>query len=86
MPQNHLVHKGLQGITYAEFPVHNEILAHCEREQSIDCHEATKAIDERGHMGRAVPTAVLNSVSENIARVIEAATLEITIDLGGFAA
>ena len=37
---------------------------------------------ERGHMGRAVPTAVLNSVSGNIA-VIEAATLEIIIDLEG---
>ena len=37
---------------------------------------------ERGHMGRAVPSAVLNSVGGNIA-AIEAATLEIIIDLEG---
>ena len=35
---------------------------------------------ERGHMGRAVPDAVLNSVGGNTA-ALEAATLEIIIDL-----
>ena len=43
------------GITFAGFPVHNEILAHCERERSIDCHEATKAHVERYDTGRAGP-------------------------------
>ena len=37
---------------------------------------------ERGHMGRAVPAAVLNSVGENV-RTIEAATLEVMLDLAG---
>ena len=37
---------------------------------------------KRGHMGRAVPDAVLNSVGES-ARSIEAATVEIIIDLEG---
>ena len=37
---------------------------------------------ERGHVGRAVPSAVLNAVSGNLA-ALEAATLEIIIDLEG---
>ena len=37
---------------------------------------------ERGHLGRAVPSAVLNAVGGNIA-ALEAATLEIIIDLEG---
>ena len=37
---------------------------------------------ERGHVGRAVPSAVLNAVGGNIA-ALEAATLEIIIDLEG---
>ena len=37
---------------------------------------------ERGHMGRAVPSAILNAVGGNIA-ALEAATLEIIIDLEG---
>ena len=37
---------------------------------------------ERGHMGRAMPSAVLNAVGGNIA-TLEAATLEIIIDLEG---
>ncbi len=37
---------------------------------------------ERGHVGRAVPSVVLNAVGGN-ARAIEAATLEIIIDLEG---
>ena len=37
---------------------------------------------ERGHMGRAVPSAVLSSVGGSI-RAIEAATFEIIIDLEG---
>ena len=37
---------------------------------------------ERGHMGRAVPDAVLNSVGGSF-RAIEAATVEIIIDLEG---
>ena len=37
---------------------------------------------ERGHTGRAVPAAVLNSVGKSV-RDIEAATLEIIIDLEG---
>ena len=37
---------------------------------------------ERGHMGRSVPSAVLNSVGKSV-RAIEAATLEIIIDLEG---
>ena len=37
---------------------------------------------ERGHMGRAVPAAVLNAAGGNIA-ALEAATLEIIIDLEG---
>ena len=37
---------------------------------------------ERGHVGRAVPSAVLSFVGENV-REIEAATLEIIIDLEG---
>ena len=37
---------------------------------------------ERGHVGRAVPSAVLNSVGGSV-RAIEAATLEIIIDLEG---
>ena len=37
---------------------------------------------ERGHAGRAVPTAVLNSVGNSI-KDIEAATLEMIIDLDG---
>ncbi len=37
---------------------------------------------ERGHMGRAVPSVVLNSIGGNIA-ALETATLEIIIDLEG---
>ena len=37
---------------------------------------------ERGHVGRTVPSAVLNAVGGNMA-AIEAATLEIIIDLEG---
>ena len=37
---------------------------------------------ERGHMGRAVPSAVLNKVGNSV-RAIEAATFEIVIDLEG---
>ena len=37
---------------------------------------------ERGHTGRAVPSAVLSSVGSSI-QAIEAATLEIMIDLEG---
>ena len=37
---------------------------------------------ERGHMGRAVPSAVLSAVGKSV-RAIEAATLEIIIDLEG---
>ena len=37
---------------------------------------------ERGHTGRAVPAAVLNSVGGSV-RAIEAATLDIIIDLEG---
>ena len=37
---------------------------------------------ERGHTGRAVPSAVLNAVGGNVA-ALEAATLEIIIDLEG---
>ena len=37
---------------------------------------------ERGHMGRAVPSAVLNSIGGNIA-ALETATLEMIIDLEG---
>ena len=37
---------------------------------------------ERGHVGRAVPSAVLNSVGKSV-RAIEAATLEIIIELEG---
>ena len=37
---------------------------------------------ERGHTGRAVPAAVLNSVGKSV-RDIEAATLELIIDLEG---
>ena len=37
---------------------------------------------ERGHMGRAVPSAVLSSVGGSV-RAIEAATFEIIVDLEG---
>ena len=37
---------------------------------------------ERGHMGRAVPTSVLNKVGNSV-RAIEAATFELIIDLEG---
>ncbi len=37
---------------------------------------------ERGHLGRAVPSAVLNSVGRSLG-AIEAATVEVTIDLEG---
>ena len=37
---------------------------------------------ERGHLGHAVPSAVLNKVGGNV-QTIEAATFEIIIDLEG---
>ena len=35
LPQNRVLHNGLQGLTFDEFILHNEKLDHCGTEQSI---------------------------------------------------
>ena len=55
VPQNRVLHKGLQGITFDEFALHNEKLDHCGTEQSID-HFRARDADARARAHRSPPT------------------------------
>ena len=47
----------------------------------VSCHTLWRFL-ERGHMGRSLPRAVVDAVGDSV-RAIEAAALEIIIDLEG---
>ena len=55
LPQNCVLYKGLQGLTFDEIPVQNEMMGHCRLEQLIDRRGATNAIVERQDTSRTAP-------------------------------
>ena len=55
LPQNCVLYKGLQGLTFDEIPVQNEMMGHCRLEQLIDRRGAKNPSVERHDTGRAGP-------------------------------
>ena len=53
LPQNRVLHNGLQGITFDELTIHNEKLDYCGTEQSSDHFRARDA--DAGQEGIARP-------------------------------
>ena len=55
LPQDRVLHNGLQAIIFAVFPVHNEMLGHRHLEQLIDHFRARDPNDEQERIARPRP-------------------------------
>ena len=56
IPQNHLVYKGLQGITCEQFTLQNGMLGNCRWGQAIDSRGAKNTTVERHDAGQTAPS------------------------------